>query len=81
MELFTPDMGVKFFHGGNRRDFDGTVVKIRDVAGVSVCKDVNGAEGQPLIFCIHFIEDNSWFSFRCVLPKELDVFDPSISLI
>ena len=81
MELVAPDMGVEFFHGGDRRDLDGTGVKVGDVAGVAVCKDVNGAMGQPLIFGIHFIEDDRRFSLRCVLPKEFDVLDQSISLI
>ena len=43
------------------------------IAGASICKDVDGAEDQPLIFGIHFIEDDRRFSLRCVLPKEFDV--------
>ena len=70
-------MGVQFLHGGDRRNLDGAVVKVRDVAGASICKDVDGAEGQTLILGIHFIEDDRWFSLRCVLPKELDVLDYS----
>ena len=50
VELLTPDMGVQFLHGGDRRDLDGAVVKVRDIAGAAICKDVNGVEGQPLIF-------------------------------
>lgn len=41
-------------------------------------KDVDGAEDQPLIFGIHFIEDDRWLSIRCALPKEFDT-DHSIS--
>ena len=74
-------MGVQFLHGGDRRDLDDTVVKVRDVVGAAIRKDVNGAESQPLISCIHFIEDDRWFPLRCVLPKELDVLDQSISFI
>ena len=55
--------------------------KVGYVVGVTVHKDVNGAESQPLISCIHFIEDDRWFPLRCVLPKELDVLDHSISFI
>ena len=73
VEFLAPDMGVQFLHGGDRRDLDGAVVKVRDVTGAAIRKDVDGAEGQPLIFGIHFIEDDRWFSLRCALPKELDV--------
>ena len=41
----------------------------------AICKNVDGAESQPLIFGIHFIEDDRWFTLRCALPKELDVLD------
>ena len=81
VEFLAPDMGVQFLHGGDRRDLDGAVVKVRDVAGAAICKNVNGAMGQPLIFGIHLIEDDRWFTLRCALPKELDVFVHSISLI
>jgi len=74
-------MGVQFLHGEVWCDLDGAVVKGRDVAGAAIRKDVNGAEGQPLIFGIHFIEDDRWFTLRCALPKELDILDHSISLI
>ena len=30
VEFPAPDMGVQFLHGGDRRDLDGTVVKVRD---------------------------------------------------
>ena len=80
-ELLAPDMGVQFLHGGDWSDLDGTVVKVGDVAGAAIRKNVNGAEGQPLIFGIHFIEDDRRFSLRRVLPKELDVLHHSISLI
>ena len=81
VEFPAPDMSVQFLHRGDRRDFDDTVVKVRDVTGAAICKDVDGAEGQPLIFGIHFIEDDRWFSLWCALPKELDVLDLSVSLI
>ena len=74
-------MGVQLIHGGDRCNLDGAVVKVRDVAGAAICKDVDGAEDQPLIFGIHFIEDDRWLSIRCALPKEFDVLDHSISLI
>ena len=45
-------------HGGDRRNLDGAVVKVRDVTGAAIRRDVNGAEGQPLIFGIHFIEED-----------------------
>ena len=73
-------MGIQFLHGGNRRYLDGAVVKVRDVAGLSIRKDINGAEGQPITFYIHFIEDDRRFSFRCIFPKELDVFHFIFSL-
>ena len=47
VEFLAPDMGVQFLHGGDRRDLDGAVVKVRDVTGAAICKDVDGAEGQP----------------------------------
>ena len=81
VELLAPDMGVQFLHCGDGHDFDGAVVKVRYVAGAAICKDVDGAEGQPLIFGIHFLEDDRWLSIRCALPKEFDVLDHSISLI
>ena len=81
VEFLAPDTGVQFLHGGDGRDFNSSVVKVRDIAGVAIRKDVNGAEGQPLIFCIHFIEDDRRVSLRCVIPKELNVLDQSISLI
>lgn len=74
-------MGVQFLHGGDRRDLDDTVVKVRDVVGAAICKNVDGSMGQPLIFGIHFIEDDRWFTLRCALSKELDVLDHSVSLI
>ena len=74
-------MGVQFLHGWDRRDLDSAFIKVRDIAGASICKDVDGAEDQPLIFGIHFIEDDRWFSLWCALPKELDVLDHSIVLI
>ena len=46
VEFLAPDMGVQFLHGGDRRDLDDTVVKVRDVAGAAIRKDVNGAEGD-----------------------------------
>ena len=57
VELLAPDMGVQFLHGEAWCDLDGAVVNGRDVAGAAIRKDVNGAEGQQLIFGIHFIED------------------------
>ena len=80
-EFLAPDMGVQFLHGGDGRDFNSSIVKVGYVAGVTVRKDVNGAESQPLIFGIHFIEDDGWFSLRCPFPKELDVLNNSIPLI
>ena len=74
-------MDVQFLHGGDRHDLDDTVVKVRDVVGAAICKNVDGAMGQPLIFGIHFIEDDRWFTLRCALSKELDVLDHSVSLI
>ena len=74
VEFLAPDMGIQFLHGGNRRYLDGAVVKVRDVAGAAICKNVNGAEGQPITFYISLIEDDRRFSFRCFFPKELDVF-------
>ena len=50
VEFPAPDMGVQFLHGEDWCDLDGAVVKGRDVAGAAIRKDVNGAEGQPLIF-------------------------------
>ena len=70
-------MGVQFLHGGDRRDLDGAVVKVRDIAGAAIRRDVNGAQGQPIIYGIHFIEDDRWFTLRCALPKELDVLGPA----
>ena len=70
-----PRHGVQLLHSGDRRNLDGTVVKVRVVVGAAICKNVDGAMGQPLIFGIHFIEDDRWFTLRCALPKELDVLD------
>ena len=81
VELLAPDMGVQFLHRGDRRDLDGAVVKVGDVTGVTIFKNINGAMGQPLIFGVYFIEDDRWFSFRCVLSKELDVLEHLDSLI
>ena len=75
MELLTPDMGVEFLHGGNGCDFNGSVVKVGDVVGAAAGENVNGTEGQPLMLCVHLIEDDRWFSLRCALPKEFDVLD------
>ena len=36
VEFLAPDMGVQFIYGGDRRDLDGTGVKVGDVAGVAV---------------------------------------------
>jgi hypothetical protein len=46
VEFLAPDMGVQFLHGGDRRDLDSAVIKVRDVAGAAIRKDVNGAEGR-----------------------------------
>ena len=70
VELLTPDMGVQLIHGGDRCNLDGAVVKVRDVAGAAICKDVDGAEDQPLIFGIHFIEDDRWLSIRAACDNE-----------
>ena len=81
VEFLAPDMGVQFLHSGDGRDFNSSIVKVGYVAGAAVPKDVNGAEGQPLISGIHFIEDHQWFSLRCALPKKFDVLDHLDSLI
>ena len=65
-------MVVECFYGWNRSDLDSTVVKVWDVARVPINKDVNGTESQSLIVYIHFVEDDRRFSFRGILPKELD---------
>ena len=72
-------MVVECFYGWNRSDLDSTVVKVWDVARVPINKDVNGTESQSLIVYIHFVEDDRRFSFRGILPKELDVlhFNPA----
>ena len=67
----SPRHGRSTHHGGDRCNLDGAVVKVRDVAGAAICKDVDGAEDQPLIFGIHFIEDDRWLSIRCASQKSL----------
>ena len=44
-------------------------VKVRYVVGVTVHKYVNGAESQPLIFCINFISLNFDFSTLLALQS------------
>lgn len=69
VKLFTPDMTIKFFHSGNGRDFNGAIIEVIYIAGMSIPKNVNGAESQPFIFCVNFIENDRWFSLWCILPK------------
>ena len=66
VEFLAPDMGVQLLHSGDRHNLDGTVVKVRVVVGAAICKNVDGAMGQPLIFGIHFIEEDVYK--RQILP-------------
>ena len=44
VELLAPDMDVEFLHGGNWCDLNGAVIKVRDVAGTPVSKNLDGTE-------------------------------------
>ena len=71
VEFLAPDMGVQFLHGGDGRDFNGSIVKVGYVVGVTVHKDVNGAESQPLISTVEELNAHIWGEefHACVIEK------------
>ena len=56
-------MGVQFLHGGDRRDLDGAVVKVRDVSGAAIATVIS--QLVSAVLCCVYI----FFKVKMLLPN------------